>query len=215
MYSWDFEDIDSSQDAVSNSSMLKSISNEEDIKCLLIFSKHLETFQKLEYLIQAFQARQNTKITVGGVKNAHDSNWIRENITDDNSTMHCNKAVAFCGESVEVASLTISSLDCRETMEQKLRKFQAIEKKGKKCITFMFRNSIHASKYYGECNYESSIFRELFPSVPLIGVFGKGVIGSNTFTGDPENPLFIKVHNSENGVRNPYIHETVFVFIAV
>lgn len=122
-------------------------------------------------------------------------------------------AIAFCGENVEAASVVIFSLDTPETIAQKLREFQKLELQRKKCLGFVFRNSEFASECYERRFLESSVFHDLYPSVPLIGALGNGVIGLVSTPNGTGNPVLVTANTKVKDCA--YWHTTIFVFVAV
>ncbi|XP_011165961.1 uncharacterized protein LOC105200213 [Solenopsis invicta] len=83
----------------------------------------------------------------------------------------------------------------KEQAEERLKLFKNKVKLKKHSIGFMFVCNARGSNLYDENHIESTIFKKLFPKVPLAGCFGYGEFGKNTFDETNEEK------NSEEGQR--------------
>lgn len=68
----------------------------------------------------------------------------------------------------------------KEQVEARLKLFKDKVKLRKHSIGFMFVCTARGSEMYAETNVESTIFKRLFPKVPLVGCFGYGEFGNTT-----------------------------------
>ncbi|KAL6260408.1 hypothetical protein P5V15_007934 [Pogonomyrmex californicus] len=74
----------------------------------------------------------------------------------------------------------------KEQVEEKLKKFKDQVKLKKHSVGFMFACRARGKDMYNESNVESTIFKRLFPKVPLVGCFGYGEFGKNTVDEESE-----------------------------
>jgi len=81
---------------------------------------------------------------------------------------------------------TIIDMKCntKELIEKKLKSFKERIKLKKHSIGFMFVCTARGSTMHKKQNVESTIFKTLFPNVPLVGCFGDGEFGKNTMDFD-------------------------------
>ncbi|KYN00821.1 F-box only protein 22 [Cyphomyrmex costatus] len=68
----------------------------------------------------------------------------------------------------------------KEQAEARLKLFKDEVKLKKHSIGFMFICVARGNDMYNESNVESTIFKKLFPKVPLVGCFGYGEFGKST-----------------------------------
>ncbi|XP_029675731.1 F-box only protein 22-like isoform X2 [Formica exsecta] len=68
----------------------------------------------------------------------------------------------------------------KEQVIKRLRLFKNQVKLKKHSVGFMFACKARGCGMYDEKNVESTIFKTLFPEVPLVGCFGNGEFGKNT-----------------------------------
>lgn len=164
------------------SSLLKTIPGGVGIKCLLFFAESNELLEKCVYLLQACHARQRTQIAVGGLLT---KSLLPLDISGAgvNPNAYSDRAIAFCGENVEAASQFIHPCSRRESVKRKLREFQKIGLNSENCLAFMFKGSSSPTDYDKEYKYQSSVFHELYPNVPLIGAVGRKIVYGNCFSG--------------------------------
>lgn len=83
--------------------------------------------------------------------------------------------------SVDSWSIVVDeSCDTKELVEQKLKLFKNHIRLRKHSIGYMFACCERGKYMFNEYNVESSIFKKLFPTVPLVGCFGDGEFGATT-----------------------------------
>lgn len=70
--------------------------------------------------------------------------------------------------------------DTKELVEQKLESFKNHISLRKHSIGYMFACCERGTNKFNERDVESTIFKKLFPEVPLVGCFGDGEFGENT-----------------------------------
>lgn len=68
----------------------------------------------------------------------------------------------------------------KEQVEAKLKLLKDKVKLKKHSIGFMFACQARGTEMYKDANVESTIFKRLFPKVPLVGCFGYGEFGKIT-----------------------------------
>lgn len=68
----------------------------------------------------------------------------------------------------------------KERVEQRLKSFKERVRLKKHSMGFMFACCARGESMFDECNVESSVFKGLFPEVPLVGCFGDGEFGENS-----------------------------------
>lgn len=141
------------------SDISKLIPKKSIIKCLLIFRSPYNS-SCYNRILQSCLLKENCKIAVGGA-------------LIDYADSHSGSVVAFCGESVDAASVFLMPSDKESELERKLKRFQETGLLQYRCFAFMFA----AVRRGCESNLESRIFHQLYPTIPLVGVFGKGEIG--------------------------------------
>lgn len=147
-----------------------------DIKCLLVFAAPHESCH-YKSIISSCVSRQKHRLAVGGV--------LIPGVEPEGGNI-----VAFCGESVEAASIAIETNvlrlegDDREAyidreITSKLELFQDTGLLKHKCFAFMFTSATLGHSFHEKYLLESSIFQKLYPEVPLIGVYGYAQIAHN------------------------------------
>ncbi|XP_076629270.1 F-box only protein 22-like [Colletes latitarsis] len=88
--------------------------------------------------------------------------------------------VALIG-SVDSWSIVVDkSYKTRERIEQRLKSFKNRICLKKHSMGFMFACCARGERMFDVCNAESTIFKQLFPEVPLVGCFGDGEFGVNS-----------------------------------
>lgn len=202
-----------------NCDISKFIPNGIDIKCLLVFASQHEScvyHRAIRYCL----SRQKRKLAVGGT--------LIPGIPEGANI------IAFCGESVEAASVTIETTilglageNRQEYIEtevtNKLKKFRLTGLLKHECFAFMFTSASLGHFYHKKYLLESSIFQKLYPEIPLIGIYGYGEIAYNYLPNVPcdiDNNGWYKLVNNfvqplwNNGKYISY-NFTVFVLISL
>lgn len=182
----------------------KLVPKDTSVKCLLVFTVAHESsvFNKI---IQSCLLKENSQIAVGGA-------------VIDRSESPRGSVVAFCGRSVEAASIIIKPKDKETELENKLKLFRETGLLQDRCFAFMFACVARGFFIYREYNLESSIFHKLYPDVPLIGVFGNGEIGIDYLPNIPNaNPNEVLRIGKFAKCRKKYLHSytTIFVLVSV
>ncbi|XP_053979460.1 F-box only protein 22-like [Hylaeus anthracinus] len=91
----------------------------------------------------------------------------------------------------------------KELIEQRLRTFKSHTCLKKHSIGFMFACCARGQSMFKEWNVESSIFKKLFPEVPLVGCFGDGEFGENSLP------------NESSRKKRTWYHETTTIFLII
>ncbi|XP_077271811.1 F-box only protein 22-like [Temnothorax americanus] len=157
-----------------------SISNHETSTCFMLFCNY--NGQKIaKQWASAVQKRKEDKIVSvwGGVVQ---DIYMRRTC----KTKMFHKIDAYCVAVLITGPIqtwsTILDMKCntKEQAEAKLKLFRDEVKLKKHSIGFMFVCKARGTTMYNEPNVESTIFKRLFPKVPLAGCFGYGEFGKNT-----------------------------------
>lgn len=122
---------------------------------------------------------------------------------------------AFSGENLEAASIVIDKSTTDVSKELSLFKNTGLLD-SRSCFAVMFSCVGKGIHKYSVPNYESSIFRMLYPNVPVVGVFGNGEIGThclpNVDKEDPENDARYKKFPARKCLK---VYNSVFVLLSV
>lgn len=138
-----------------------------------------------------------------------------EPVSDGNCTL--GSCFLFSGENVQVASVVIDArMLTSEEVGYELALFKKTGLLENQCFAFMFACVDKGCQKYLVPNFESSIFRNIYPDVPLTGVFGNGEIGihflPNVEKDDPDHKERCKKFSKKKCVRG---YCTIFVLISV
>lgn len=187
-----------------NCDVSQLIPKDANIKCLLVFitMNQSSTFNKI---IQSCLLRESSQIAIGGA-------------VIDRSESRRGSVVAFCGRSVDAASIIMNSQDREAELEKKLKLFEETGLLKNRCFAFMFACVARGYFIHRRYNLESSIFHKLYPDVPLTGVFGNGEIGLNYLPNTPNmNRNDVLRIGKLVRSRKKYLHSytTVFVLVSV
>ncbi|XP_012523443.2 F-box only protein 22 [Monomorium pharaonis] len=99
----------------------------------------------------------------------------------------------------------------KERVEERLKLFKNKVKLKKHSIGFMFVCRARGSEMYNETNVESTIFKRLFPKVPLAGCFGNGEFGKNSIDEANKEKNSEQEHKSKRSWYNEF--STVFLIL--
>ena len=109
-------------------------------------------------------------------------------------------AVALVGP-IDTWSLIVDrNHNTKEKVEQRLKLFRNRICLKKHSIGLMFACCARGENMFQECNVESSIFKKLFPKVPLAGCFGDGEFGTNRIPNEPSNNKRTRWYNEMSTV---------------
>jgi len=89
-------------------------------------------------------------------------------------------AVLITGSIQTWSTVLEKKCNTEEWVEARLKSFKDKVKLKKHSIGFMFVCVARGDEMYYETNVESTIFKRLFPKVPLVGCFGYGELGKTT-----------------------------------
>ncbi|XP_057327917.1 F-box only protein 22-like [Microplitis mediator] len=151
-----------------------------NVKCIIIFVIDNNPFTFID--VPTFI--KNNKIAIwGGVVNKLSCSLSGSKLTDTNFM-----GVVISGDNVRSWSTILTQdEETEKAVIIKLTEFKKDVKLLKHSIGFMFSCVARGSGWYGEAkNVESTIFKNLFPTVPLIGSFGNGELGSQSVFENPE-----------------------------
>ncbi|XP_043499576.1 uncharacterized protein LOC122522472 isoform X2 [Polistes fuscatus] len=167
--------------SVGNESFISQASNNEDCrktKCLIL----LCDWNGRGIALNIMKALKN------GLCNSKASIWggIAKNLivcATENDKRTCKKtsncvAITIIGTKMKTWTILLDEkCDTKKLVEDKLKAFKESVQLKRHSIGFMFACCLRGLNMYEEPNVESTIFKELFPKVPLVGCFGNGEFG--------------------------------------
>lgn len=91
-------------------------------------------------------------------------------------------AILLSGSKIDSWSIVIDSdITDKNIVEEKLLEMKNnIKKLFKHTVGFMYACVGRGEGLYSEKNIESSLFKKIFPNIPLVGCFGDGEFGTTT-----------------------------------
>ncbi|XP_068972795.1 F-box only protein 22-like isoform X1 [Bombus flavifrons] len=151
-------------------------------KCLLLFCNQAgrALAQRTARILRICSGGVTPSVWGGVVKDLYVCN--SKNISHDERCF----SYAFCVGIIIVGAIDSWSIvideDCntKELVEQKLESFKNHVSLRKHSIGYMFACCERGTNMFNERDVESTIFKKLFPEVPLVGCFGDGEFGENT-----------------------------------
>ena len=129
--------------------------------------------------------------------------------------------LAFCGQCLHVASVIIKRQVNKESeLLKQLEKLKLVNMPHGRTFAFMFACLGRGQHLYKKRNVESSVFKKVFPGVPLFGFFANGEIGFNflpNFTNSEDCSVYTVKDESMEEEYPQYDHSysTVFVLVSV
>ena len=88
------------------------------------------------------------------------------------------QGIVFNGPSLHVASVILGQkVKNEKAVERELKRLKDSNVQSGQTIAFMFSCCGRGHYFYKKNNVESTVFRRLFPGIPLLGFFGNGEIG--------------------------------------
>lgn len=169
-----------------------SVQNHDKSTCLMLFCND-KAYQIAMDLASTIKNSQDgiTSLWGGVVDNIH-TQYIRSNnpytrkrdFIADRHTPYC-LAVLITGPIQTWSTVVDKKCKTKEQVEGRLRLFKDQVKLKKHSMGFMFACKARGSAMYKQkLNVESTIFKTLFPEVPLVGCFGDGEFGKNTISAE-------------------------------
>ena len=171
---------------------------ESDIKCAVFMTNVLD-FAMSSLLIQAIGRVTKRQVAVGGcIGNLSRDSGSSEFQTleamlqcmneyeEDRPNQYAQTAgLVFAGANVIAASVLLSSqIHTQSKVEAELKRLKECKDFDEKAVAagrsvgLMFACCGRGRRFYkGKANVESTVFRKLFPTTPLLGIFGNGEIG--------------------------------------
>ena len=135
--------------------------------------------------------------------------------------------VAFCGESIKMASVVLrSSVRNPKDVETTLQKLKNAKVPEENSIAFMFACIGRGHSYYdNQQNVEADAFHKMFPKTPLFGFFGNGEVGFDylpNYSREDGDPSYSVMNHTPDGSpyawEAPEIHHsytTIFVLMSL
>lgn len=160
-----------------------STSNHEISTCLMLFCNYEGHTTAKRWASAIQKSKENIVSVWGGV--LLDFYAKRTHKTKNRKTL-CEKIYADCiailitGHIQTWSTVLDKKCNTKERVETRLKLFKDEVKLKKHSIGFMFACKARGTEMYEETNVESTIFKKLFPKVPLAGCFGYGEFGKVT-----------------------------------
>ncbi|XP_003738043.1 F-box only protein 22 [Galendromus occidentalis] len=169
----------------------------KDAKAVIAFSKEApEPISNAMHLMDAL-VKDYPKLAIAGAtllshgvyepySTQQDSSWPGRSKPDQSP----HAEVGLCGIVIEgdvkAASIVLGH-DCRgsEAVKEKMSELKSFPVIHGRTVGFMFSCCGRGQCFHLGVNVEGSVFGELFPGVPLMGVFGSGEFGVDTFSDVP------------------------------
>ncbi|XP_003402478.1 F-box only protein 22-like [Bombus affinis] len=175
-------------------------------KCLLLFCNQAgrALAQRTARILQLCNGKVRPSVWGGVVKDLYVCN--SKNLSHDERCF----SYAFCvgiiivGEIDSWSIVMDDSCNTKELVEQKLESFKNDISLRKHSIGYMFACCERGTNMFNERDVESTIFKKLFPEVPLVGCFGDGEFGENTISS-----------KSLNYTEDYWYHERSTVFLII
>ncbi|KAI4492654.1 hypothetical protein M0804_002445 [Polistes exclamans] len=142
------------------------------------------------------------KALKNGLCNSKASIWggIAKNLivcATENDKRTCKKtsncvAITIIGTKMKTWTILLDEkCDTKKLVEDKLKAFKESVQLKRHSIGFMFACCLRGLNMYEEPNVESTIFKELFPKVPLVGCFGNGEFGKKIINEKAKKKRFV------------------------
>ncbi|XP_024873431.1 F-box only protein 22-like [Temnothorax curvispinosus] len=196
-----------------------SISNHETSTCFMLFcnrsGKHLAKHWASAVAVQ--QRKEDKIVSVwGGIVEDLYMQRTCETIEFNNFTHvpYC-VAVLITGPIQTWSTILDKECNTKEQAEAKLKLFRDEVKLKKHSIGFMFACRGRGSTMYNESNVESTIFKRLFPKVPLAGCFGYGEFGKNTIVDEVNEEKNDKEERKKRKKSKSWYNEFSTVFLII
>ncbi|XP_071448208.1 F-box only protein 22-like isoform X2 [Hetaerina americana] len=200
---------------------LTGISPTEEVRCLIVFCDSPDGEGAAELLIQTLLKRMNNKMAVGG--------GIGDQFfTSASHTAPLLTGLAISGDSVQALSAVIpQNVTKANKIQEILEQLKSCDLPSENCVGFMFSCMGRCvGRPKGVKGTESTLFRNYFPTVPLIGFFGCGEIGFNfvlpcknqeksgsVSVSRSEEPIFKKHKSNKTELMHQY--STIFVLVSL
>lgn len=159
------------------------------VKCVVLFTERVDPLPSFHLLRQLGKLRRR-QVAVGGCvglfpRCSKDGLCLRDlslqrGGQDRDGPLPLTHGVAFAGDGVEAASVLIrEEVDTPEKVKAALSELKRAGLDEDKSCALMFACCGRGEEHYGgRDGVESSVFNELFPKTPLVGLFGNGEIGA-------------------------------------
>lgn len=155
-----------------------------DSKCLLLFCNQAgrALAERTARMLQLSNRRIRPSVWGGVVKDLYVCS--SKNLNHDERCF----SYAFCVGIIIIGAIDSWSIvmddscNTKELVERKLKSFKNNISLRKHSIGYMFACCERGTNMFNERNVESTIFKKLFPGVPLVGCFGDGEFGENTIS---------------------------------
>ncbi|XP_012253591.1 F-box only protein 22-like [Athalia rosae] len=186
--------------------------DEDNIKCIMFFLNQNEddivaNMLNIKHILKSFHRTKAeapnspAKIALWGGMSLNMRAYVGAT-GDKNCTETAAVAgISICGSGVSTWSIVLNyRIRTKAQVEKELTTFRDAVKLQKHSVGFMFACCGRDEKWFKERHVESTIFRKLFPNIPLVGSFGGGEIGTSTIP-----------HECSKGILHEYA--TAFLII--
>ncbi|XP_011686686.1 PREDICTED: F-box only protein 22-like [Wasmannia auropunctata] len=164
-----------------------STSNHETSTCLMLFCNYIGHITAKRWASVIQKSTKNKVVSVwGGVlqdiyaQRAHTGKGQKKPRPTERTHKPCCFAVLITGAMQTWSMILERKYNTKERVEARLKLFKDQVKLKKHSIGFMFVCKARGTEMYDESNVESTIFKRIFPKVPLVGCFGYGEFGKTT-----------------------------------
>ena len=123
--------------------------------------------------------------------------------------------VTFSGPNVQVATIVIKeTVQSEEGFEKEVKRLKNCNLPEENSFAFMFACVGRGCGLYDKEDVETSIFKKHFPRTPLIGFFGNGEVGFNSFP-NAENSGNESVGEARDKIQMFHAYTTILCFLSV
>ncbi|XP_071561522.1 F-box only protein 22-like [Temnothorax nylanderi] len=193
-----------------------SISNHEISTCFMLFCNY-NGHKTAKHWASAVQQRKGDKIVSvwgGVVQDIYVQRTYKEKPFHKIDVPYC-VAVLITGPIQTWSTILDMKCNTKEQVEEKLKLFRDEVKLKKHSIGFMFVCRARGTTMYNESNVESTIFKRLFPKVPLAGCFGYGEFGKNTIVDEVNEEKNDKEERKKRKKSKSWYNEFSTVFLII
>ncbi|GFS70561.1 hypothetical protein NPIL_532761 [Nephila pilipes] len=183
-----------------NYNLSRFLAKNSPVKCILIFIPRGSEYSNK--LIQTLRLdNKDLKMAVGGAFVEHTESFL-------------GYVTAFSGPNIEAASVVIHMNDGKEEIMAKFGTFQETGLLNHKCFAYMF----HSDKCSFFCDrkpeiFEKEIFSEMYPNVPLFGIYSYRKLGCNYLPNFPKEKILKAGKFVEN--RRGFFYSDVSVVVLI
>ncbi|XP_020291169.1 F-box only protein 22-like [Pseudomyrmex gracilis] len=189
--------------------------SDENSLCLMLFCD-LDSREKAFTIISILKAScRNKRVSVwGGVVNRLHVKQANKSFPSISLNRQIT-VVAISGRMQSWSVVVDVKYKTKQQVEEKLKVFKDQVRLKKHSMGFMFACRARGQNMYNEeRNVESTIFKRLFPKVPLVGCFGDGEFGTDSISVEQKKSKKNSTHSNCSSNKNWYNEfSTVFMIL--